>query len=202
MAGALPGLPHFAPKAKHVIYLFQNGAPTHVELFDYKPQLQKYSGQPIPDSFIEGRRFAFMSGDVLNPELREFSAEISAHAVMEELPRASDLTVRMTFRNSGSQAWPALGRRAVRVAYHWLDQHGDIIEFEGLRTPLPHDLAPGESVTLACFVRTPESPGALRLRWPSTATSGVEAAGSHVTFASGDSATTFALTSSRTRPSK
>ena len=33
----LPGLPHFAPKAKHVIYLFQNGAPTHVELFDYKP---------------------------------------------------------------------------------------------------------------------------------------------------------------------
>jgi hypothetical protein len=109
-----------------------------------------------PDVAVLGQR---------NPELREFSAEISAHAVMEELPRASDLTVRMTFRNSGSQAWPALGRRAVRVAYHWLDQHGDIIEFEGLRTPLPHDLAPGESVTLACFVRTPESPGALRLRW-------------------------------------
>src|SRR5690606_29074905 len=35
-AGALPGLPHVAPKAKRVVYLFQNGAPTHVDLFDYK----------------------------------------------------------------------------------------------------------------------------------------------------------------------
>ena len=36
--GALAGLPHLAPKAKRVIYLFQNGAPTHVDLFDYKPK--------------------------------------------------------------------------------------------------------------------------------------------------------------------
>ena len=36
-SGALPGLPHFAPKAKRVIYLLQGGAPTHVDLFDYKP---------------------------------------------------------------------------------------------------------------------------------------------------------------------
>ena len=35
--GGLPGLPHFLPKAKNIIYLFQNGAPTHVDLFDYKP---------------------------------------------------------------------------------------------------------------------------------------------------------------------
>ncbi|MGH3499276.1 MAG: DUF1501 domain-containing protein, partial [Nocardioidaceae bacterium] len=40
-AGGLPGLPHFAPKAKRVIYLFQNGGPTHVELFDYKPKLKE-----------------------------------------------------------------------------------------------------------------------------------------------------------------
>eukprot|EP01031_Cornospumella_fuschlensis_P004918 gene4918-6152_t len=42
----LPGLPHFAPKAKRVIYLFQNGAPSHVDLFDYKPELIKRHGQP------------------------------------------------------------------------------------------------------------------------------------------------------------
>src|SRR5208282_2745373 len=42
------------------IYLFMAGGPSQLELFDYKPQLQKYSGQPIPDSFIQGRRFAFM----------------------------------------------------------------------------------------------------------------------------------------------
>ena len=38
-SGGLPGLPHFAPKAKRVIYLFMNGAPTHVDLFDWKPKL-------------------------------------------------------------------------------------------------------------------------------------------------------------------
>src|SRR5580704_9224507 len=51
---------HHAARAKSVIYLFMAGGPSQLELFDFKPQLQKYSGQPIPDSFIQGRRFAFM----------------------------------------------------------------------------------------------------------------------------------------------
>jgi len=55
---AHPG--HFPARAKSVIYLFMAGGPSQLELFDYKPQLQRYSGQPIPDSFIQGRRFAFM----------------------------------------------------------------------------------------------------------------------------------------------
>ena len=41
----LAGLPHFAPKAKRIIYLFQNGAPSQLDLFDYKPMLQKMHGQ-------------------------------------------------------------------------------------------------------------------------------------------------------------
>jgi hypothetical protein len=51
---------HFPARAKSVIYLFMAGGPSQLELFDYKPDLQKYSGRPIPDSFIKGRRFAFM----------------------------------------------------------------------------------------------------------------------------------------------
>lgn len=47
-------------RAKRVIYLFMAGGPSQLEMFDAKPKLQEYSGQPIPDSFIEGRRFAFM----------------------------------------------------------------------------------------------------------------------------------------------
>ncbi|MFT6181997.1 MAG: hypothetical protein ACJAQT_004578 [Akkermansiaceae bacterium] len=50
-----------APKAKRVIYLFQNGAPTHLELFDHKPQLTKLHGQPVPESYMEGKRFSTMS---------------------------------------------------------------------------------------------------------------------------------------------
>jgi len=61
--GGLSGLPHFPPKAKHVIYLFQNGGPTHVELFDYKPKLGALHGQPMPDSYFAGKRFSTMTGD-------------------------------------------------------------------------------------------------------------------------------------------
>jgi hypothetical protein len=52
--------PHFAPKAKAVIYLFMAGAPSQLELFDYKPKLIEYDGKPMPDEFIKGKRFAFM----------------------------------------------------------------------------------------------------------------------------------------------
>lgn len=60
--GGLPGLPHFKPKAKRVIMLIQNGAPSHVDLFDWKPKLAKMHGQPIPDSYIKGKRFSTMTG--------------------------------------------------------------------------------------------------------------------------------------------
>lgn len=58
----LAGLPHIAPRAKRVIYLFQNGAPTHVDLFDYKPLLHKLHGKPVPESYIAGKRFSTMTG--------------------------------------------------------------------------------------------------------------------------------------------
>ena len=51
--GALPKL-HFAPKAKRVIYLLQSGAPSHIDLFDYKPKLQEHRGQDLPDSIRHG----------------------------------------------------------------------------------------------------------------------------------------------------
>ena len=55
--------PHFAPKAKRVISLFMDGAPTHVDLFDYKPKLQKLHGTPIPDEYLAGKRFSTMTGN-------------------------------------------------------------------------------------------------------------------------------------------
>lgn len=55
--------PHFAPKAKSVIYLFMAGGPSQLELFDDKPKLRELSGQTPPASFLEGKRFAFLKGD-------------------------------------------------------------------------------------------------------------------------------------------
>src|SRR3954453_11938602 len=58
---ALPGLPHFAPKAKRVICLMQGGAPSHVDLFDYKPGLAARRGQQLPDSVRMGQRLTTMT---------------------------------------------------------------------------------------------------------------------------------------------
>lgn len=57
----LPGIPHFAPKAKRVIYLFQNGAPSQLESFDYKPTLTKLMGQDLPESVRKGQRLTGMT---------------------------------------------------------------------------------------------------------------------------------------------
>lgn len=66
MAGGGHGLPdhisHIAPKAKRVIFLHMAGAPSQLELFDYKPELKKRDGKPTPEEFLEGQRFAFIQG--------------------------------------------------------------------------------------------------------------------------------------------
>src|SRR6478752_7445553 len=58
---ARPG--HFPAKAKAVIFLFMAGGPSHLELFDPKPTLQRLDGQTVPPSFTAGRRFAFIRPD-------------------------------------------------------------------------------------------------------------------------------------------
>jgi len=52
--------PHFPARAKNVIYLFMAGGPSQLELFDYKPKLVELNDQPIPESFVKDKRFAFM----------------------------------------------------------------------------------------------------------------------------------------------
>jgi uncharacterized protein (DUF1501 family) len=59
-------LPHFPAKAKNVIYLFMAGGPSQLELWDYKPKLIELNGKPIPDSYIQGKRFAFMDSSFKN----------------------------------------------------------------------------------------------------------------------------------------
>lgn len=59
--GGLVGLPHFPPKAKRVIFLHQSGGPAQMDLFDYKPGLQKYQGNELPDSIRMGQRITGMT---------------------------------------------------------------------------------------------------------------------------------------------
>ncbi len=62
-AGAIQlGKPHFTPKAKRVIYLHMTGSPPNLDLFDYKPELVRRTGEDCPKTFLEGKEFAFTSG--------------------------------------------------------------------------------------------------------------------------------------------
>jgi hypothetical protein len=67
-----PRQPHFTAKAKRVIHLFMAGAPSQLDLFDYKPQLAKLEGKPLPPSIIGGQRYAFIRPDaaVLGPRFK------------------------------------------------------------------------------------------------------------------------------------
>ncbi|HEX9048484.1 MAG TPA: DUF1501 domain-containing protein, partial [Verrucomicrobiae bacterium] len=58
---ALPGLPHFAPKARRLIYLFMNGAPSQIDLWDYKPKLNEMFDNDLPDSIRNGQRLTTMT---------------------------------------------------------------------------------------------------------------------------------------------
>ncbi len=57
-----PKSPHFAPRAKRAIYLHMAGAPSQLDLFDYKPKLKELNGQPCPESLFKKERFAFIKG--------------------------------------------------------------------------------------------------------------------------------------------
>jgi hypothetical protein len=67
-----PHAPHYTPKVKRVIHLFMAGAPSQLDLFDYKPELARLEGKPLPPSVIRGQRYAFIRPDaaVLGPRFR------------------------------------------------------------------------------------------------------------------------------------
>jgi hypothetical protein len=88
-ASGLTGLPHFAPKAKRIIYLFQHGAPSQLDLFDYKPALQKLRGTELPDSVRKGQRLtgmtAYQASFPTAPTLFNFAQHGKSGAWLSEL---------------------------------------------------------------------------------------------------------------------
>ncbi len=83
-----PALPHFAAKAKRVIYLHMAGSPSQLDLFDYKPELAKLDGEDCPQSFLEGKRFAFIQGTpkMLGPQYAFEQVGESGQWVSDQLP--------------------------------------------------------------------------------------------------------------------
>src|SRR5262247_2411261 len=101
----LPGLPHFAPKAKRVIYLFQSGAPSQLDLFDPKPPLEKFRGQNLPDSIRQGQRLtgmtAFQSNFPVAPSIFKFARHGQSGATLSDLlPHTAKIVDDITFIKS------------------------------------------------------------------------------------------------------
>ncbi len=103
--GGLEGVPHFAPKAKRVIYLFQSGGPSQIELFDYKPRLKEFAGQDLPESIRQGQRLTAMSATQAKfptvPSKFSFAQHGESGAwVSELLPATAGIADRLTIVRS------------------------------------------------------------------------------------------------------
>ena len=85
--------PHFTPKAKSVIHLFMAGAPSQLDLFDYKPELAKLEGKPLPPSVIGSQRYAFIRPDaaVLGPQYKFARHGQSGTELSEMLPHLAEV---------------------------------------------------------------------------------------------------------------
>ncbi len=102
--GVLPSF-HVPPKAKRVIYLFQSGGPSQLDLFDYKPQLEKRSGEQLPDSVRGGQRLTGMSGNQSSIPLVASPYAFAKHGecgawVSDLLPHTSKIVDKLCFIHS------------------------------------------------------------------------------------------------------
>jgi hypothetical protein len=100
--GGLPGLPHFKPRAKRVISLFQSGAPSQLDLFDYKPKLAEMRGTELPDSVRQGQRLTGMTSRQdsfpIAPSLFAFAQHGASGAwVSELLPHTAQVVDDLCF---------------------------------------------------------------------------------------------------------
>jgi uncharacterized protein (DUF1501 family) len=88
-----PKKPHFTPRAKRVIHLFMAGAPSQLDLFDYKPELAKLEGKPIPPSIIGGQRYAFIRPDAaaLGPRFQFAKYGQCGAELSEMLPHLAEI---------------------------------------------------------------------------------------------------------------
>lgn len=101
----LAGLPHFPPTAKRVIYLFQSGGPSHVDLFDYHPRLRELHGTELPDSIRQGQRITGMTSGQSNFPVVAPMFKFARHGqvgtwVSELLPHTAKIVDELTIVKS------------------------------------------------------------------------------------------------------
>lgn len=96
-----------------------------------------------------------------------FQVEFVSHNIADKMKAGEKVLADVTVKNISSATWPSEPSpnelHAVNLSYHWLTRRGRMVVFDGIRTPLPRDLAPGESVPLNVAIQPPDQPGVYRL---------------------------------------
>jgi hypothetical protein len=103
-SAAVPGLPHFPPRANRVIFLFMGGAPSQIELYDYKPGLEEKYKQPLPDEIRDGQRVTAMTEGkehLIQPSIFKFTRQGKCGIFLSELlPHLSTVVDELCFIKS------------------------------------------------------------------------------------------------------
>lgn len=92
-----------------------------------------------------------------------FKADISVKNLPSSMKVSSVSTLAVNVKNISNVLWPAKGQPdgaySIRLAYHWLDKDGKVVIWDGIRTPLPHDVKPGAEITLNATIKSADKPG-------------------------------------------
>jgi hypothetical protein len=118
--------------------------------------------EPSELSVLVGAMVTFL-GEEAELAADVYRAEWLDVRLPERLPAGRIVAFRVRVRNASDAVWRAEGGTAVRLAYHWFAPDGERRVWEGLRTPLPRDLAPGAEAEVVLEVETPKQPGSYRL---------------------------------------
>ena len=99
--------------------------------------------------------------------LSEFNVQFGDHNIPAQMTAGQTVTADVAVKNTSKNTWPSKpdekGHKVVNLSYHWLDRRSNVVVFDGLRTPLPHDVGAGESVQLKASIQAPDRAGQYKL---------------------------------------
>ncbi|MCL6473239.1 MAG: SpoIID/LytB domain-containing protein [Firmicutes bacterium] len=95
----------------------------------------------------------------------EYSAIYVSDNTPASMAAENNYSVSVTIKNTGSKTWKAGGANPVNLAYHWMDLNGNVVVWNGIRTSIGSDMAPGSQSTINATVKAPPTPGSYILKW-------------------------------------
>jgi len=122
-----------------------------------------------PDLLRDGQAWFSSAGAVASAIPLRVTADLDAGYGATTAPASivpgGEVNIDVRVTNTGLKSWPAGGEHPVRLGYHWFDMSSQAVVWDGARTLLPHEVAPGESVTLTVDMRAPRNEGVYALAW-------------------------------------